>query len=360
MTKSIYIILPLLAGLAACNGTSTPNKSAQGSDTTIVAALKPQIVTDTVQHDTDDPAIWINPSDPAKSLIIGTDKDSDGALFVFNLQGKIVNKVPGLKRPNNVDIAYGFRLNGKPVDIAVVTERETNKLRIYSLPDMKAVDNGGIPVFEGETERDPMGIALYTTPNHIIYAIAGRKTGPTGSYLWQYQLRDNGKGAIAATVVRKFGSYSGKKEIESIAADNELGYIYYSDEQHGVHKYYADPAKGDKELALFGAEGFVGDHEGISIYKTGTDTGYILVSNQQKNTFMVYPREGSAKNHDEHQLLAEIPVSTLESDGSEVTAVNLSPEFPKGVFVAMSNGKVFHYYDWRELQARIDGAIKNK
>ena len=358
MTKSIYIIVPLLAGLAACNGTSTQNKSGQGSDTTIVAALKPVIVTDTVQHDTDDPSIWINPSDPAKSLIIGTDKDSDGALFVFNLQGKIINKVSGLKRPNNVDIAYGFQLNGKPVDIAVVTERETNILRIFSLPDMKAVDNGGIPVFEGETEKDPMGIALYTSPDHSIYAIAGRKTGPSGSYLWQYQLSDNGKGAITGTVVRKFGLYSGKKEIESIAADNELGYIYYSDEQHGVHKYYADPAKGDKELALFGEQGFIGDHEGISIYKTGKGTGYILVSNQQKNTFMVYPREGTAKNNNDHQLIAEIPVSTLESDGSDITAVDLGPEFPKGLFVAMSNGKVFHYYDWRGLQARIDAAAK--
>ncbi len=56
--------------------------------------------------------------------------------------------------------------------------------------------------------------------------------------------------------------------------------------------------------------------------------------------------------------IAEIPVSTSESDGSEVTNVNLGPKFPKGVFVAMSNGRVFHFYDWRVIEERIQAARK--
>jgi 3-phytase len=358
--NKIYTLLSAVVLMAtACRPTESPKANAKSLDSAAAKMpLKATIITDTVLYDTDDPAIWINPADSSKSLIVGTDKDSNGALFVFNLDGKIVKKVAGLKRPNNVDIAYGLVLNGKPVDIAVVTERETSKLRIYSLPNMIPVDNGGLPIFDREFARDPMGIALYTAPDHKIYAVAGRKSGPSGSYLWQYELSDNGKGVVKGNLVRKFGDYSGKKEIESIAADNELGFIYYSDEQHGVHKYYADPKKGNKELALFATAGFASDLEGISIYKTGAGTGYLLVSNQQKDTFMVYPREGSAKNSNEHLLIAEIPVSTLESDGSEVTNVNLGPKFPKGLFVAMSNGKVFHYYDWNLLQERIDAAAK--
>jgi 3-phytase len=322
-------------------------------------ALKPTLVTEQVNYDTDDPAIWINPADAGKSLIIGTDKDANGGLFVFDLQGKIVNKVPGLKRPNNVDLAYGLMLNGKLTDIAATTERETNKLRIFSVPDMKPVDNGGIEVFTGEANRGPMGIALYTRPSDkVMFAIAGRKSGPAEGYLWQYRLEDDGTGNVKATPVRKFGKYSGKKEIESIAVDNKLGYVYYSDEQYGVHKYYADPEMGNQELALFATAGFVSDHEGISIYGTTDSTGYILVSNQQKNTFMVYPREGSKNNVNAHPLIAEIPVSTIESDGSEVTNVNLGTGFPKGMFVAMSNGKVFHYYDWRNIQQLIDAQRK--
>src|SRR3546814_2063908 len=102
-----------------------------------------------------------------------------------------------------------------------------------------------------------MGIALYTNPKGDIYAIVGRKTGPTdGTYLWQHLLSDDGMGKVKATLDRKFGEYSGKKEIESIAVDNELGYIYYSDEQFGVHKYYADTHKGTEVLTLFVTEGY--------------------------------------------------------------------------------------------------------
>lgn len=315
-------------------------------------SVKPSIITEQTNHDTDDPAIWIHPEDVTKSLIVGTDKNIDGGLFVFDLNGKIVNKVLGLKRPNNVDIQYGLNFQNQKIDIAVTTERNQNKIRIYSLPDMKEV--GAIDVFEGEAEKDPMGIALYKAPNtQEIYAIVGRKSGPNGTYLWQYKLYED-QGKIVGKVVRKFGSYSGKKEIEAIAVDNELGYIYYSDEQFGIRKYYADPQKGNEELALFGQNDFLEDMEGISIYKTGDKTGYILISNQQKNTFNIYKREGEAIDSHKHVKIAEIPVSTIFSDGSEVSNVNFGEKFPKGLFVAMSEGKVFHIYDWREIQKIID------
>ncbi len=313
--------------------------------------LQPTTVTETVLHDTDDPALWINPEDASKSIIIGTDKDTDGGLYAFDLDGKIINKVLGLKRPNNVDIEYGFTLNGKKNDIAAVTERETNKVKLYTLPDLKEV--GEFSVFDGEAERGPMGISMYRNPDTgEIYAVVGRKSGPADGYLWQYKLTKK-EGKISGEVVRKFGKYSGLKEIESIAVDDEMGYIYYSDEQFGVHQYYADPAKGNEEIAVFGKGDFKSDVEGISIYPTSSDTGYILVSNQQKDTFNIYARENPAKG-----LIAEIPVSTSESDGSEVTNVNLGPKFPKGVFVAMSNGKVFHLYDWRIIEEKIKANMK--
>jgi 3-phytase len=151
--------------------------------------LKPTVITETVVHDTDDPAIWINPKDASKSIIIGTDKDTDGGMYAFDLNGKIIHKVSGLKRPNNVDIEYGFVLNGKKTDIAAVTERETNKVKFYSLPDLKEI--GEISVFEGETERGPMGISMYKNPETgAIFAIVGRKSGPKDGYLWQYKLSE--------------------------------------------------------------------------------------------------------------------------------------------------------------------------
>lgn len=320
-------------------------------------ALKPTVTTEVVPNDTDDPAIWVNPNDSSQVIIIGTDKhEKTGGLYAYDMDGKIINKVVSLDRPNNVDIAYGFNLAGKKQDIAVVTERGTDKIRVFSLPDLKPLDNGGIPVFEGETERSPMGISLYTqldSTGNKIYAIVGRKIGPSGKYLHQYELQDK-DGVIVGTKVREFGSFQGGKEIEAIAVDNELGYVYYSDEGFGIHKYYADPSKGNEELAIFGQKDFKEDHEGIAIYKTTDSTGYIVASNQQNNSFNIYPREGDAGNPNQYTRIAEVPVSAIECDGADAISMPIGSKFPKGMLVAMSNGMVFHYYNWQEFQDIID------
>jgi 3-phytase len=350
--KNKFILLLVSAILVSCDSKLAPVRK---------DAIKPTAVTEPLPHDTDDPSIWIHPTDPSKSIIVGTDKDTDGGLYAFDLKGKIITKSETLKRPNNVDIAYGLIVNGKKIDVAVTTERETNKIRVFSLPDLKPIDNGGISVFDGETLRDPMGVALYTRPSdHAIFAVVGRKSGTSGSYLWQYQLTDVGNGIVGGKVVRKFGAYSGKKEIEAIAVDNELGMVYYCDEQFGIRKYVADPESKQKdvELAIFGKGEFKADNEGIAIYKKTATTGYILVSNQQANTFMVYPREGAKGDPNKYPLLAEIPTSTIECDGADVTNVNLGGAFKNGLFVAMSNGMTFHYYSWDSVQKRIDEQVK--
>jgi len=330
-------------------------------------ALKPIVTTDTVKHDTDDPAIWINPEDPAKSLIIGTDKDEDGALFVFDLDGNIIEEktVKNLKTPNNVDVEYGIILNGVATDIAVTTERYTNEIRVFSLPDMVEVDNGGIAVFEGEELNFPMGIALYKRPTDgAIFAIVGRKKGPSNLYLWQYLLEDDGQGNVKGTKVRSFGAYSGLKEIESIAVDDQLGYVYYSDEQYGVRKYHADPdaPEADKELGIIYTQDYLKDNEGISIYNIDDKTGYILVSDQNASRFRIYSREGTPAEIDIedpedniparphlHKLIKIVDVSTIRSDGSEVTSVPLGEKFPNGLFVAMSDDKTFQFYSWTDI-----------
>ncbi len=363
-----FALLCQLFFLVACN--QQPSKIQTASGDTVV--VKPVIVTDTVRFDTDDPAIWLNPEDASKSLIVGTDKDADGALYVFDLNGKIVEDkvVKGLKRPNNVDIEYGLRIGNQATDIVVVTERMTHQLRIFSLPDMRPLDHGGLTMFEGEVGegfRDLMGIALYKdAKTNNVYAIVGRKNGPVEGYLWQYLLEDDGHEGIRATLVRKFGKYSGTKEIESIAVDDELGFVYYSDEGVGIRKYYSNPDKGNEELAFFGTSGFTQDHEGISIFPLNNGKGYILVSDQQSNRFHIFSRQGTEGNPHLHQLLKTVYLSTQESDGSDVTAMPLNSTFQHGLFVAMSTNKTFQYYRWEDIagselqlnSARLNAQIK--
>uniref|UniRef100_UPI0040471E72 phytase n=1 Tax=Algoriphagus sp. TaxID=1872435 RepID=UPI0040471E72 len=323
------------------------------------------VITDTVSYDTDDPAIWMHPSDPSKSLVIGTDKDSLGALYVFNLEGKVIDSLvrKGIQRPNNVDVGYGLALADGLTDFAVTGERLTSKLRFFSLPDMKELNPGGFEIFlgeEGPDFRDLMGVALYKSPSTgKQYVIAGRKNGPKdGTYLWQYEITAAADD-IQLELVRKFGQYSGKKEIEAIAVDAALGYIYYSDEGVGVRKYAAEPDMGNEELALFATEGFADDHEGISIYEVDDSSGYLLVSDQQANLFHVFPREGSPENPHAHPLITKILLSTNQSDGSEVSSRSFGPKFPKGIFIAMSDNKTFHFYRWEDVAGKQLKTRKN-
>lgn len=320
-----------------------------------IEEIVPVRVSDPVQYDSDDPAIWVNPADSAQSRIIGTDKNPDGALYVYDVEGNEIgaNRITGLNYPNNVDVEYGLPVDGGEIDIAVVTERSEGRLRVYSVPDMTAVDGGtGIPVFVGEYDRRCMGIGLYKrSSDGAVFAIVSRKDGPSGSYLWQYRLQDDESGRITGTFVRSFGLFSGLKEIESVCVDDELGYVYYSDERKGIRKYHADPDQPDAgaQLALFGTDDFAGDMEGISIYDMGDGTGYIIVSDQEANDFLIYPREGNDGDIHSHTQLKRVRVRSVKSDGNEVTWVELSSLYPGGLFVAMSDNRTFHYYAWEQF-----------
>lgn len=352
MSRSRYLnVLAAIAAIITVTGCFSSAPAPQ--------ALRPVVVTEQVAGDSDDPAIWIHPTDPAKSLILGTDKG--GGLYTFDLAGKILadRTRTGLARPNNVDIQQGVALDGQRVDVAIVTERDGGRVRVYRLPEVTAIDGGGIEVFAGDPPelRTPMGVALYHRPSDgALFAIVSRKTGPAEGYLWQYRITGDGNGGVRLEKVRQFGAFSGGEgEIEAIAVDDDSGYVYYSDEWAGVRKYAADPdaANANAQLAILGTTGFREDREGISIYKTGARTGYILVSDQQANLFRVFPREGTAKGLHDQPEIAAIPVSTIESDGSEVTSIPLGPNFPRGLFVAMSEGKVFQLYRWEDLADRL-------
>ncbi|WP_405368124.1 phytase [Nonlabens sp. Asnod2-A12] len=311
--------------------------------------IKATLVTEQTPHDTDDPAIWVNNENPEKSIVFGTDKDeTNGGVYAFDLDGKLMpeKSITGLSYPNNVDVAYGFKINDSTrTDVLMFTEREKNQIRLFSIPDMKALDNGGFPVFIEETElikRRPMGIALYKNQvSDKMYAIVSRKVGPEQNYLAQYQIVSDSTG-VTVNLARKFGNFNGKKEIEAIAVDQELGYVYYSDEMHCLHKYYADPEKGNDELSCFGAEHFERDIEGIAIVKRENNSGYLVVSNQQAHSFSVFDR-------DSNLFIKEINLGTIETDGCDATSIPLGTKFPNGLFVSMTDSKEFHYHDLDSL-----------
>jgi 3-phytase len=378
MSNGKGVIALLVLSMAACSQPA-PHPSVD---------IRAAVATAPVSDDPDDPAIWVHPVDPSQSLIIGTNKVAAprGALVVFGLDGKIRQTIAGLDRPNNVDVEYGLMVGGKPIDIAVTTERLQHRLRVYriwergrparpgaaetaALPDGGALadisSGGGAPVLEGETgERaEPMGIALYRRPRDgAVFAIISPKTGPRDGYLWQYRLQDDGSGRVKATRVRRFGSFSGLKEVEAIAVDDALGYVYYGDEGNGIHKWHADPdhPQAARELAHFGRTEFAADHEGIAIYARDDGTGYIVCTDQiaGNSHYHIYRREGGPGGpHDHAAMLKCVRGGADSTDGIEVTSAPLGPVFPNGLLVVMNSGpRNFLLYRWEDVA--LTGAPK--
>jgi 3-phytase len=349
-----------LVTLATADLPLAPARSAQPVD----PPLAPARSTEPVPHDADDPAIWVNRADPAASLIVATDKNRErGGLYVFGLDGRVRSSFTPLDRPNNVDIEYGLPLGRRPTDIVVATEREKHRLRVFAIDaraSLRDLAPNGIPVLEGQTgdAAEPMGVGLYKRPRDgAVFAIVAPKTGPARDYLWEYRLADDGAGGVRGTLVRRFGAFSGTQEIEAVAVDDELGFVYYSDELFGIRKYAADPdAPGaDRELAVFGTDAYLGDREGLGIFTRPDGTGFIVSSDQVPGAtrLQVYPREGSAGDPHAHPRLAIIPTVADETDGLEVTSTPL-PGFPGGLLVMMnSGGRNFLLFQWTAVAARL-------
>lgn len=327
--------------------------------------VQPAGQTQPVQDDPDDPAIWVHPGDPGRSLIIGTNKVAAprGALVVFGLDGQIRQTVAGLDRPNNVDVEYRLRLGGESADIAVTTERLKSQLRVFRINrDGSGISDvaspGNTRVFRDRTgeEAAPMGIALYRRQRDgTIFAIVAPKSGPRQGYLGQYRLEDDGNGRVKASFVRYFGSFSGAAEIEAVAVDDSLGFVYYADEGNGIHKYHADPdhAEAGRELAHFGQTGFRADREGIAIYARDDGTGYVVCTDQiaGNSEYRIYRREGEPGRPHDHSALVKVVRGGADStDGIEITAQPLGPKFPSGLMVAMNSAsKDFLIYRWDDV-----------
>jgi 3-phytase len=357
-----------LAPAAMIIAVSVSSCSGRTPETAIVQipAVKAARATDTLPKDPDDPAIWVNRSDPSRSLILGTMKVAapDGGLAVFGVDGKLRQFLPGPNRPNNVDVEYGLDLDGTPTDIAVLTERLGRRLRAYAIaPDgsgLRDISAGSLPILEGADgdQGAPMGIGLYKRPRDgSIFAIISPKAGPKSGYLWQYRLADDGTGRVGATFVRRFGAFSGLGEIEAVAIDDELGYVYYADETAGIHKWHADPdvSGADQELALFGVIGYRQDREGLGIYDLGDGTGYIVSVDQLPNesVFHVYRREGEpGRPHDHSTVLLSFIGGADGTDGLDVSSASLGPGLDHGLVIAMnSNKRNFLLYNWSDIAA---------
>ncbi len=327
---------------------------AQGIPATITVNSKAS--TSAVTGDADDPAIWVHPINPAKSVIIGTDKEGNGGLHVWDMDGKQIQYVP-LGNPNNVDVRYGMLVGGQLIDIAVTNLRSNPKqIKVFKInsTDGTLTDvttNGGILTPQ---LADPYGICLYKRPSDgAMFVIESTQSGANKNNLHQYLLQDDGAGKVKGNYVRAIGNGVIKAYVEGLVVDDELGYVYASDEPNAIRKFYADPARGDNnQIVAFAInDGISGDREGLGIYKCPGGTGYLVASSQGNSTVKIYRREGEAGDPHKHTLLTTIKTNgSTETDGLDITNLPTSANFPKGFLIKHNApGKQFILYAWEDI-----------
>ncbi len=300
----------------------------------------------------DDPAIWIHPTEPGQSIVLGTDKQ--GALFAYNMDGSIQQVIADGSKPNNVDVLYGFQLGTNTLDLALAAVRKEGArgFKIWAIDAAKRqltdVTAGGvIPVFGG---KEPYGSCVYRSAKtgHCYFFVNNQR-----GEVEQYQLADSGDGKVAARKVREFKV---KSIVEGCVADDELGIFYLAEENAGIWKFSAEPnepAKGTL-ITRVGEHGLKADVEGLTIYCATGGRGYLIASSQGNHTFKVYDRQEG------NRFLMTINPKSGRIDGVSDTdgiCVANSPTgelFPKGIFIVQDGSNSggtqnFKFYGWEDI-----------
>ena len=284
----------------------------------------------------DDPAIWIHPDDPARSLVLGTDKK--GGLHAYTLDGRPKQLISPDSRPNNVDLLYGVRLgpDGRTVDLAVasVSGKSGDGLKFWTIdPKSGGLAELGaiVPTFDGGR---PYGLCTYRSPRDgSAYAFVTDRDGRVEQYR-PTPPGDGRSGGIASARL-KVGS-----QAEGCVADRERGRLYIGEEKVGIWEYGAEPDAGDARTAVarVGEHGLAADIEGLAIYYAPGGKGYLIASSQGSNTHQVFERDGAHA----HVLTIDPRAGSIddvaETDGLDVTNERTSAAFPRGLLV-VQDGK---------------------
>jgi 3-phytase len=115
----------------------------------------------------DDPAIWIHPSDPSQSTIIGTDKK--GGLAVYDLSGKELQYLE-VGELNNVDLRGDFLLAGKPVTLVAASDETHNTIALFRVhPDTRLLEPLELEL-KGWRFDSPYGLCMYhSSSGHYVF-----------------------------------------------------------------------------------------------------------------------------------------------------------------------------------------------
>lgn len=330
--ESIRLALALLStGLAAMSGAGHAASAAEPIAPVPPALETPSLPDNAFPADADDPAIWVHPRRPARSLVVTAVKN--GGLRVYDLKGRLVQRIDpvtsaaGDGRINNVDVAYGLPLGkGRRIDVAVASDRGLDVIRVYRIdgdaarplteitadpaarafPTRPRANGGGAEPNPLDDQQTAYGLALWQDrAAGRLFAVATQR-GQARLGLFRLTGRADGKVEVGYRRDFRFPLIHDGQDLraesddplrdwspqfEGLAVDQRTGMLYAGQEDVGIWR--VDLAAGTADARPFyetrgsRASSFheprsriARDVEGLCIYQGPGRRGYLLASSQ--------------------------------------------------------------------------------
>ncbi len=255
----------------------------------------------------DDPCFWQDPNDPGTAVACMTSKDDD-LVECFRLpSGAFIGTATGFEgAANNCDVDTRR-------DEMVTTDNGGGKVLVHGLPSL------GAPLRElGSSEfEDITGICVGHEGGRSLVFVTDEGTGMV------YVLD-----SVTGQAVRSF-SYD-LTTAEGIACDDDRQRLYVCDDQVDSRSCRAFTYAGSPIPPEFGIEETGPDSEGVTIYRCGSQEGYIIVSDQSNDEFEVFERQEPFAHLCTFELSSS-GGSTNATDGIDVVQI---PAYPNGLFGA--------------------------
>lgn len=327
--------LAFASALTACAGNPVP----------VIAGLPPVQVTASGETDpvgtgradaADDPAIWVDPANPNRALIIATDKKA--GVHVYDLAGKDIAFIKG-GLVNNVDVAGN----------------------IVAASDRNDGINAHIALFRLDPDKPALtALGRAAAGTGEAYGFCLKKTAPGAPLTAALIIKDGTVrvGTLTAEGTPAFAvqwEYKIPTQSEGCVFDGDT--LYVGEEDAGIWQLVPNGNTATARLvAPVDNQRLVADVEGLATIDHKGQR-YLLASSQGDNAYAVF-KLPSMDYVGRFAVAAGKFGATSETDGIEAVAGNFGPAYPDGLFLAQDGDNApkaqnFKLVRWDQIAAAL-------
>lgn len=329
--------------LVACSGgAADEGAKATGAQVPTVAAQV--ATTETFVRQANDSAVWVDPSDHAKSLLFVS--GGEGGLEIHDLLGARVARFVAVEA-EFVEVQPSVPVGDQALDLVITSDPRLGALRVHSFDHSSRSlrELTAAPISLGD---EITGLCSYRS--HLtgkLYVFAATDQG----LLEQWQLYFDG-GKASGRLVRRIPAGKGAGHC---VADDTDGAVYFTEETVGIWRVAAEPESDHvrEPFDLVAPRGSIEEEvKGIALYRNALQEPLLVAANAGAGTLQVYALDG--------KVVGAIRVAgggqdLDDAEGLTVVAGELGPAFPQGAVIVADEGTGnYKLIGWQELASALN------